>query len=197
MKKLKEIKNCELCGHQNLEEVLDIGEHPLCDDLVPTNSDRQCTSYPIKIMLCQNCLTAHQKFQIKKEILFPSNYHYRARFTKDVLNGMNDLVKDCEKFLNTLQNLKVLDVGCNDGSLLNFFKEKGSLTFGVEPTKASIDASKLGHKIYNQFFDEKLVENIVKQEGLFDVVVFTNVFAHIDDLKTYFKTQKVLKKMAC
>ena len=195
MKNLKEIKNCELCGHENLEEVLDIGEHPLCDDLVPTNSDRQCTSYPIKIMLCQNCITAHQKFQIKKEILFPSNYHYRARFTKDVLNGMNDLVKDCEKFLNTLQNLKVLDVGCNDGSLLNFFREKGSLTFGVEPTKASIDASKLGHKIYNQFFDEKLVENLVKQEGLFDVVVFTNVFAHIDDLKNLLlNTKKVLKK---
>ena len=135
------------------------------------------------------------KFQIKKEILFPSNYHYRARFTKDVLNGMNDLVKDCEKFLNTLQNLKVLDVGCNDGSLLNFFKEKGSLTFGVEPTKASMDASKQGHKIYNQFFDEKLVENIVKQEGLFDVVVFTNVFAHIDDLKNLLlNTKKVLKK---
>ncbi len=195
MKKLKEIKNCELCGHENLEEVLDIGEHPLCDDLVPINSDRQCTSYPIKIMLCQNCLTAHQKFQIKKEILFPSNYHYRARFTKDVLNGMNDLVKDCEKFLITLQNIKVLDIGCNDGSLLNFFKEKGSLTFGVEPTKASMDASKLGHKIYNQFFDKKLVENIVKQEGLFDVVVFTNVFAHIDDLKNLLlNTKKVLKK---
>ena len=96
-------------------------------------------------------LPNNQKFQIKKEILFPSNYHYRARFTKDVLNGMNDLVKDCEKFLNTLQNLKVLDVGCNDGSLLNFFKEKGSLTFGVEPTKASMDASKQGHKIYNNF----------------------------------------------
>ena len=195
MKKLKEIKNCELCGHENLEEVLDIGEHPLCDDLVPINSDSQCKSYPIKIMLCQNCITAHQKFQIKKEILFPSNYHYRARFTKDVLNGMNELVKDCEKFLNTLQNLKVLDVGCNDGSLLNFFKEKGSLTFGVEPTKASMDASKQGHKIYNQFFDEKLVENIVKQEGLFDVVVFTNVFAHIDDLKNLLlNTKKVLKK---
>ena len=71
MKELKEITNCELCGHENLEEVLDIGEHPLCDDLVPINSERQCTSYPITIMLCQNCLTAHQKFQIKKRNTIP------------------------------------------------------------------------------------------------------------------------------
>ena len=39
------------------------------------------------------------------------------------------------------------------------------------------------------------MENLVKQEGLFDVVVFTNVFAHIDDLKNLLlNTKKVLKK---
>ena len=184
-----------MCGHKNLQEVLNIGNHPLCDDLVPINSNRQCTLYPITILLCQNCLTAHQKFQIRKEILFPLNYHYRARFTKDVLNGMENLVNDCEKFLHTLQNVKVLDVGCNDGSLLNFFKKKGSFTVGIEPTKASIDATEAGHKIYNEFFDTRLAEKVCKREGLFDVVVFTNVFAHIDDLKNLlFNIKKVLKK---
>ena len=195
MEDLKQIKHCELCGHKNLQEVLNIGNHPLCDDLIPINSNRQCTSYPITILLCQNCLTAHQKFQIRKEILFPLNYHYRARFTKDVLNGMENLVNDCEKFLHTLQNVKVLDVGCNDGSLLNFFKKKGSFTVGIEPTKASMDATKAGHKIYNEFFDARLAEKVFKQESLFDVVVFTNVFAHIDDLKNLLlNIKKVLKK---
>jgi len=192
---LKQIKHCELCGHKNLQEVLNIGNHPLCDDLIPISSNRQCTSYPITILLCQNCLTAHQKFQIRKEILFPLNYHYRARFTKDVLNGMENLVNDYEKFLHTLQNVKVLDVGCNDGSLLNFFKKKGSFTVGIEPTKASMDASEAGHKIYNEFFDARLAEKVFKQESLFDVVVFTNVFAHIDDLKNLLlNIKKVLKK---
>lgn len=195
MEDLKQIKHCELCGHKNLQEVLNIGNHPLCDDLIPINSNRQCTSYPITILLCQNCLTAHQKFQIRKEILFPLNYHYRARFTKDVLNGMENLVNDCEKFLHTLQNVKVLDVGCNDGSLLNFFKKKGSFTVGIEPTKASMDATEAGHKIYNEFFDARLAEKVFKQESLFDVVVFTNVFAHIDDLKNLLlNIKKVLKK---
>ena len=46
-------------------------------------------------------------------------------------------------------------------------------------------------------FDEKLVENIVKQEGLFDVVVFTNVFARIDDLKNLLLNTKSAQKMAC
>ena len=192
---LKEIKHCELCGEKDLQEVLNIGNHPLCDDLVPVNSNIECTLYPITILLCESCLTAHQKFQIRKEILFPTNYHYRARFTKDVLNGMKNLVNDCEKFLHTLQNVKVLDVGCNDGSLLNFFKKKGSVTVGIEPTKAAMDAIEAGHKIYNGFFDTRLAEKIFKEEGPFDVVVFTNVFAHIDDLKNLLlNTKKMLKK---
>ena len=116
MEDLKEIKNCELCGNEDLEEVLNIGNHPLCDDLVPINSNRQCTSYPIQILFCKNCLTAHQKFQIRKEILFPSNHHSRARFTKDVVTGMKNLVNACEKFLHTLQHIKDLDVDFTDGS---------------------------------------------------------------------------------
>ena len=195
MEHLKEIKHCELCGNKDLKEVLNIGNHPLCDDLVPVNSSMECTLYPITILLCESCLTAHQKFQIRKEILFPTNYHYRARFTKDVLNGMKNLVNDCEKFLHNLQNVKILDVGCNDGSLLNFFKKKGSVTVGVEPTKAAMDATEAGHKIYNGFFDTRLAEKIFKEEGPFDVVVFTNVFAHIDDLKNLLlNTKKMLKK---
>ena len=108
---------------------------------------------------------------------------------------MKNLVNDCEKFLNNLQNVKILDVGCNDGSLLNFFKKKGSVTVGIEPTKAAMDATEAGHKIYNGFFDTRLAEKIFKEEGPFDVVVFTNVFAHIDDLKNLLlNTKKMLKK---
>ena len=53
---LKEIKHCELCGEKDLQEVLNIGNHPLCDDLVPVNSNIKCTLYPITILLCENCL---------------------------------------------------------------------------------------------------------------------------------------------
>jgi 2-polyprenyl-3-methyl-5-hydroxy-6-metoxy-1,4-benzoquinol methylase len=69
-------------------------------------------------------VTSHQRFQVPKKILFPRTYHYRARFTGDVLLGMKSLVSAYEKNVQSLEGLKVLDIGCNDGSLLDFFKEK-------------------------------------------------------------------------
>ena len=40
---------CEVCGSDDLEEVLNLGEHPLCGDLVRFDEERTCKEYPIVI----------------------------------------------------------------------------------------------------------------------------------------------------
>jgi len=179
---VNEINQCEVCGNESLSSVLDLGEHPMCDDLVPVGNEWVCNEYPIHILYCATCRTAHQKYQVPKQNLFPQNYHYRSRFTADVLNGMKDLVKKCEDLVSSLAGLKVVDVGCNDGSLLSFFREKGAITIGVEPTRACEDAENQGHIVYNSFLTPELASEITTDYGKPDLIVFTNVFAHIEDL---------------
>ena len=87
------VTSCEVCGNKDLYTVLDLGKHPMCDDLVNKKENRDCKEYPIEILFCEKCITAHQKYQIPKAELFPSTYHYRSRFTADVLNGM----KNCKR----------------------------------------------------------------------------------------------------
>ena len=134
---LSEIRGCEVCGGSQLLPVLDLGRHPLCDDLVRVGDPRQCSEYPINIDFCPTCFTAHQRFQVPKENLFPDNYHYRSRFTADVLSGMRSLVASCVERLGPLTGKAVvLDIGGNDGSLLDFFREAGAKPAGIEPTGA-------------------------------------------------------------
>lgn len=181
---------CELCGSKNLTKVLDLGSNPLCDDLIPIGSSKKNILYKIVIMLCKKCLTAHQKHQVKKKILFPKKYHYRARFTDDVLKGMKNLVNETEKLSGKLKDKIILDIGCNDGSLLNFFNEKGCKTIGVEPTNACIDIDKKKHIIYNNYFDAHTAIKIKNFFKKIDVITFTNVFAHIEDLQSLIKNLK-------
>ncbi len=192
MNDIHEIKTCEVCGNNQLQTVLDLGAHPLCDDLIPVGDARVCREYPIEILFCENCKTAHQRFQVPKRELFPATYHYRSRFTADVLNGMASLVDACEQRATTLQGKKVLDIGCNDGSLLGFFRAKGCVTLGIEPTDAYVDAKENGHTVYNTFLSKDVAETILKNHGKPDIITFTNVFAHIENLPEVIDALKLL-----
>jgi hypothetical protein len=186
------IEKCEVCGNESLESVLNLGSHPMCDDLVPVGDTRKCRDYPIEILFCKNCNTAHQRFQVPKQELFPTTYHYRSRFTADVLNGMAGLVESCEQRFGNLAGKKILDIGCNDGSLLDFFHKKGALTLGIEPTGAYRDAEEKGHITFNNFLSPEVAEAIVKVHGKPDFITFTNVFAHIENLHEVLNSLKQL-----
>ncbi len=190
---LNEIESCEVCGNRHLHSVLDLGPHPMCDDLVPIGNSRHCRSYPIEILFCDTCRTAHQRFQIPKDQLFPPAYHYRSRQTADVLLGMKQLVEACARELGPLDAKKVLDIGCNDGSLLSFFRDRGARTFGIEPTDAADDAFALGHVISKVFLSADIATEFVRAHGAPDIITFTNVFAHIEDLAGVIRALTILR----
>jgi hypothetical protein len=187
-----EITSCEVCGSADLTSVLDLGDHPLCDDLVRVGDSSVCREYPIEILYCTRCATAHQRFQVPKHDLFQKSYHYRSRFTADVLQGMDALVDSCERQLGPLSGKLVLDIGSNDASLLDFFARKGCQTIGIEPTDAWADGLNKGHHLYNAFFTEESAEIIHRNHGSPDIVAFTNVFAHVENLPAVIRALKKL-----
>lgn len=192
MTSINVINTCEVCGNSDLYQVLELGEHPLCDDLKSIGTEDECKLYPITILFCPNCKTAHQKYQVPKQDLFTKDYHYRARFTKDVLFGMKDLVNSSKSLLGRLNGKKVLDIGCNDGSLLNFFKDEGAFCIGVEPTNAILDVAPAIDVALNEYFDKNVAVRILENFGSPDIITFTNVFAHIEDLHGLIQALKTL-----
>ncbi len=183
---------CEVCGNGHLASVLNLGSHPMCDDLIPVGDPRVCREYPIEILYCDRCRTAHQRYQIPKQDLFPKSYHYRSRFTADVLSGMASLVDSCVRRFGPLTGKRVVDIGCNDGSLLGFFRKQGAVTIGIEPTDACLDARAQGHVAYNGYLSEKLAAEVRAEHGSPDFIVFTNVFAHIEDLRDVIRSLQQL-----
>jgi len=185
--------NCEVCQSNSLTNPLVLGDFPLCDDLNPIGSHVQVKTYSQSIVLCKSCLTAHQLFPVSKIDLFKPNYHYRAALTRDVLDGMRDLVEYVANFLIPSKPLLILDIGCNDGSLLKIFKEKlGCKVIGVDPTDAIDEAGGALDGAFKGFFDSRLANEILQEFGYPDVITFTNVFAHIENLPALLEAISVL-----
>jgi SAM-dependent methyltransferase len=187
-----QVRACEVCGNERLVRALDLGSHPMCDDLVPVGDTRRCREYPIDILFCEACVTAHQRHPVPRRELFPRSYHYRSRFTADVLDGMAALVASYEQALGPLSGKTVLDIGCNDGSLLDVFRSRGATTIGIEPTDAYRDAEQKRHIVFNTFLSPAVADAIVASHGQPDVITFTNVFAHIENLHDVINSLKRL-----
>jgi len=175
--------------------VLDLKGQPLCDDLIPVGNSAQCTRYPVELLACPTCYTVHQKFQVEKTILFPQTYHYRAAMTQDVIQGMKELVMLAREHVGDLSQKIVVDIGCNDGSLLGIFKKEGSakLAVGIEPTGAAKDAVARVDQVINDYFGPAAVEAYLAKFPKPDIITFTNVFAHIEDLNGLIKSLNTLK----
>ena len=72
---------------------------------------------------------------------------------------------------------------------MDFFKEKGCKTVGIDPTDAVKDSK---HKSYQMYFDKRTALMIKEEHGIPDFITFTNVFAHIENLPELLNNLRIL-----
>jgi len=182
-------KNCDVCKKKLQGPTVSLGKQPLCDDLRRSLSTKILT-FRIDLKLCRNCLTVNQLHSVNQKKLFPTDYKYRSGLTEDVKIGLKDLALTANKMILTKKK-KILDIGCNDGTLLDIFKKIRYETIGIEPTNAFQEANKK-HFIYNEYLNEVVAKKIKNKYKKIDIITFTNVFAHISNFQELIKSLKIL-----
>jgi len=192
----KKVDICCICNSSDLEQVLDLGKTPLANNLANTiNESINQKNYNLGLLICRKCNHIQLNTEINKNILF-SQYSYKTGVSssmfKHFITFSNSLCNYFDKKKKSYKDIKVLDIGSNDSTLLDILSSKGFNTYGIEP--ASNLATTSSHKIFNSFFDDENIENIYKKFGLFDVITANNVFAHTRDLNAFVKNMRYLLK---
>ena len=183
---MKIINNCLCCLNEN-KSLLDLGNIPLANDF--HDKSVQSNDYPLELMVCPKCYHCQLHFIIDPELLF-KNYKYVSGTSQTGL----DFFKKNAELINEKNNFKfksVLDIACNDGSQLDFFKDLGWDTYGVDPaTNLHNLSSAKGHKIICDFWNE----DIAKQLPPMDVIIAQNVFAHTQHIDNFLQACKIVMK---
>ena len=163
--------DCVVCGGPTAV-CLDLGNQPLANALL-ANAAEQYDAFPLGLASCEACSHGQLTHFVPPENLF-KNYLY-ASGTGGALNPFFTWFSAAlSKALP--KGSRVLEIACNDGSLLDRLRDDGFQVCGVDPAAnlTSVAIAK-GHDVRTGFFPA------TRPEGKFDAIVAMNVCAHTPD----------------
>jgi len=185
-------KKCRLCKSTKLSRVLNLCVSPLANNLISkkTNSLKE-KKYPLNLMFCNSCKHVQLEHVVQSKILY-DNYLYMTGISKQFKRHFRNYSEEVLKFFKNTPKPQILEIGSNDCTLLDCFKEKNCVTVGVEPAKNLWNLTKNNHDIFNSYYNSKINNRLIKKYKSFDIITANNVFAHIDDIHNVFLLLKNL-----
>src|SRR6266566_1269338 len=146
------IKVCRVCQSPNLVDVLSLGTQYVSDFVTPDGNSPQA---PLELVRCSSCGLVQLRHTFSRGSLY-RHYWYKSGISPTMRKALSDLVfKTCE-IAKPSQSDLVLDIGCNDGTLLRSYSIKGLFLVGFEPAENLVqEASNGTNWIFNDFFSAK------------------------------------------
>jgi len=176
------ITNCLACGGTDLIPTLDLGEQPLANNFRSAESTDNEERYPLAINRCQDCDHLQLTHIVDPKLIY-THYLYVSGTSNTYIQYMDWYAKFVrEQFSHWTTS--VLDIGCNDGSQLDAFKQLGYTTHGVDPAVNlwPISTGK-NHNVICGFWNQETADKLVDKK--FDIITTQNSFAHIPDPLQY------------
>jgi len=177
------IKRCQICAGKNLEIVLSLGHQPVVQEYLTAEQLHEPeVTYPLNFCRCANCGLLQLDYIVEPKIVFPKTYPYRTGLTNMLIRNFRELANRLEKKYRLKTKDLIVDIGSNDGTLLQSFKKKGRRVLGIEPTDAAKEANKNGIPTLQVYLNKAAVQKTLKKYGPARLVIATNVFAHINNV---------------
>jgi len=87
-------------------------------------------------------------------------------------------------FLNSSST--VVEIGTNDGCLLQYLHKKNIPCYGIEPADSAIAMARAkGLDIVKGYFDVEKAEQLIVKKGQADLIIANNVLAHVPDINSF------------
>ena len=159
------------------------------------SEDQSETRYPLRLLACESCWLVQTDIDLFRmdadEVFAPSYPYYSSSHPAFVAHAKQYAGRMVER-LGLNEKSLVIEIGSNDGYLLQHFKDRGIRVLGIEPTQTAQAAEAKGIRTVQAFFDEAWVDVATALHGEADLVVCNNVLAHVPDITGFCRGVKRL-----
>jgi len=175
-------KTCRVCGSTALTKVIDVGAQHLQGSFVkPGKELPPLRKIPLTLLRCDTsrderaCGLLQLEHSTPPEILYAA-YWYRSGTNRTMRSHLEGIAREAIGLVEK-PRARVLDIGCNDGTLLGFYP--GEYTkFGVDPSDVAQGVA--GATVVQDVFPSARLEAACGRDK-FDVVTSIAMFYDLED----------------
>ena len=186
------IDRCPITDSPTRIKYFDLGNIPLVNNLCNTRQESlDAERFPLALNYYIASGLTSLDFAVDGNLLF-SHYLYKSGVNKPYIEHCRDMFRFIQNYLPINDGTKFIDIGGNDGTLLETFKsttDKKIDVLNIDPSKNLTEISvERGVPVLNEFFS---VDSIRPYEGTVDVITSTNVFQHLKDIDSFVKAVEI------
>jgi SAM-dependent methyltransferase len=177
------IAHCRSCGSDDVRTVFSLGLAPLANRLSDGDlAARSEPRYPLDLCVCGECALAQLGEAPPPGEIF-SDYPYLSSFSDTMVEHARGLAETLIRECALDGTTPVVEIGSNDGYLLQHFVRAAIPTLGIDPAEAAcLLAAERGIETRQEFFGETVADRLAGEGISPRVIVANNVMAHVPDV---------------
>ena len=153
MEEKYKIKSCRICKSENLMPIISLGNQYVVGFV--SNKEEGGTQVPLDLVLCNECKLLQLKHNAPPESMWGEQYWYKSGINPMIRANLEKIVGEIKKMIELDKEDIVIDIGCNDGTMLGYYDNCANLV-GFEPSKnVAEEAKEKGLNVINNFFNAK------------------------------------------
>jgi hypothetical protein len=186
MKNYSLINKCPITGHGEQIKYFDLGNIPLVNNLCDTREEALIAEkFPLNINYYPKSGESSLSIAIDGGLLF-SHYLFKSEVNKPYYTHCQEMFKYVQKYITLKDGVNIVDIGGNDGTLLDAFRsvsDKKLDLLNIDPSQnLSILCKEKNIPFLTEFFSHEIAKQISKKA---DIITSTNVFQHLLDINSF------------
>lgn len=179
---------CPITNSPTKYRYFSLGNIPLVNNLCESKTESlSVKKFPLNIVYYPSSGLSSLDFAVDSKLLF-SHYLFKSEVNIPYYTHCQEMFAYLQKYVTVEDNTKIIDIGGNDGTLLDAFKKSSNKNFNVLNFDPSENLSKLSIKkgipTNVNFFSYETANEL---DTKFDIIVSTNVFQHLKDINSFVK----------
>jgi methylation protein EvaC len=188
------MNKCLIC-QTKIEPFVSFGKMPIANGFLGSDQFDNEYLFDLRVAFCEKCKMVQLLEQPTRERMFNENYAFFSGTSNAMATHFKEFADHVMNYYLSPKNSFVVEIGSNDGIMLQYFKEKNINHLGVEPSANVAEvARRKGINTISEFFDEKLARKIVEKYGQADAFIGANVMCHIPYIHSVIEGLKILLK---